>query len=91
MARAFRSWVRVPPRPLIFNIGIMEGFKKRREDILNVFSNAQKDLEQLNAEIDAKIADNNATISSLNQANKDLASLKANNETSIKTFTKFFK
>ena len=49
----------------------MEGFKKRREDILNVFSNAQKDLEQLNAEIDAKIADNN--------------------ETSIKTFAKFFK
>lgn len=49
----------------------MEDFRKRRENILNVFSSAKADLEQLNTEIDAKIV--------------------ANNETSIKTFSKFFK
>lgn len=69
----------------------MEDFRKRRENILNVFSSAKADLEQLNTEIDAKIVANNELIKQINQANSELTSLKANNETSIKTFSKFFK
>ena len=69
----------------------MEDFKKRRENILNVFTQAKGDLEQLNTEIEAKIATNNETIKQITLANSELASLKANNETSIKTFSKFFK
>ena len=34
----------------------MESFKARRENIMNMFSQAKQDLEQLNTEIDVAIA-----------------------------------
>ena len=69
----------------------MDDFKNRRENILNVFSQAKADLEQLNADIDAKITANKETIANLQAANNDLASLKTSNESSIKVFSKTFK
>lgn len=69
----------------------MENFKTRRENILNMFSQAKKDLEQLNAEIDVAIAGSKEKIATLQAEISDLSSLKTNNENSIKSFAKIFK
>lgn len=69
----------------------MDSFKNRRETIMNMFSQAKSDLEQLNADIDVAIASNQEKISALQTENQALSSLKTNNENSIKSFTKIFK
>lgn len=69
----------------------MNDFKQRREGILSVFNQAKSDLETLNADIQTKIEANQAQIASLASQNTELAVLKSSNESSIKTFSKFFK
>lgn len=69
----------------------MESFKTRRENIMNMFSQAKKDLEQLNTEIDVAIAGSKEKIAALQAEISDLSSLKTNNENSIKSFAKIFK
>ena len=69
----------------------MNDFKQRREGILSVFNQAKQDLETLNADIQTKIEANQAQIASLVSQNTELATLKSSNESSIKTFSKFFK
>lgn len=69
----------------------MESFKSRREGIMDMFSQAKRDLEQLNTEIDAEIAENKTKIADLQAENADLLSLKTSNENSIKSFVKIFK
>jgi urate oxidase len=49
------------------------------------------DLETLNSDIDTEIEKNKSVISTLTSKNTELASLKSNNESSIKTFAKFLK
>lgn len=53
--------------------------------------NIIKKLETLNSDIDAEIEKNKSVISTLTSKNTELASLKSNNEGSIKTFAKFLK
>lgn len=48
-------------------------------------------LETLNSDIDTEIEKNKSVISTLTSKNTELASLKSNNESSIKTFAKFLK
>ena len=55
-------------------------FQQRRDTILSQFAQAKADLETLNS-----------VISTLTSKNTELASLKSNNEGSIKTFAKFLK
>ena len=69
----------------------MDNFKQRREGILSVFNQAKQDLETLNADIQTKIEANQAQIASLASQNTELAALKSSNESSINTFSKFFK
>lgn len=69
----------------------MDNFKQRREGILSVFNQAKQDLETLNADIQTKIEANQAQIASLASQNTELSALKSSNESSIKTFSKFFK
>lgn len=69
----------------------MNDFKKRRENILGVFNQAKSDLEALNADIQNQIEANQQQIAALSSQNQELAALKSNNESSIKTFSKFFK
>ena len=69
----------------------MDNFKQRREGILSVFNQAKQDLETLNADIQTKIEANQAQIASLASQNTELAALKSSKESSIKTFSKFFK
>ena len=69
----------------------MNDFKQRREGILSVLNQAKQDLETLNADIQTKIEANQAQIASLASQNTELAALKSSNESSIKTFSKFFK
>lgn len=69
----------------------MESFKARRENIMNMFSQAKQDLEQLNTEIDVAIAGRKEKIATLQTEISDLSSLKTNNENSIKSFAKIFK
>lgn len=57
-------------------------FQQRRDTILSQFAQAKADLETLNSDIDAE---------TLTSKNTELASLKSNNEGSIKTFAKFLK
>ena len=64
-------------------------FQQRRDTILSQFAKA--DLETLNSDIDAEIEKNKSVISTLTSKNTELASLKSNNEGSIKTFAKFLK
>ena len=59
-------------------------YKQRRESILS-------DLENLNAEIQAEMDDNVAQMQNLAAKNKELQSLKTDNDSSIKTFSKFLK
>ena len=64
-------------------------FQQRRDTILSQFAQAKADLETLNS--DAEIEKNKSVISTLTSKNTELASLKSNNEGSIKTFAKFLK
>ncbi|MCE8803618.1 hypothetical protein K0F72_03645 [Bacteroides fragilis] len=66
-------------------------YKQRRESILSNFAKAKTDLENLNAEIQAEMDDNVAQMQSLAAKNKELQSLKTDNDSSIKTFSKFLK
>ena len=66
-------------------------YKQRRESILSDFAKAKKDLENLNAEIQAEMDDNVAQMQNLAAKNKELQSLKTDNDSSIKTFSKFLK
>lgn len=65
-------------------------YKQRRESILSDFAKAKTDLENLNAEIQAEM-DNVAQMQNLAAKNKELQSLKTDNDSSIKTFSKFLK
>lgn len=56
-----------------------------------VFNHINAWLETLNSDIDAEIEKNKSVISTLTSKNTELASLKSNNEGSIKTFAKFLK
>lgn len=66
-------------------------YKQRRESILSDFAKAKTDLENLNAEIQAEMDDNVAQMHNLAAKNKELQSLKTDNDSSIKTFSKFLK
>lgn len=66
-------------------------YKQRRESILSNFAKAKTDLENLNAEIQAEMDDNVAQMQNLAAKNKELQSLKTDNDSSIKTFSKFLK
>ena len=66
-------------------------YKQRRESILSDFAKAKTDLENLNAEIQAEMDDNVAQKQNLAAKNKELQSLKTDNDSSIKTFSKFLK
>lgn len=66
-------------------------YKQRRESILSDFAKAKTDLENLNAEIQADMDDNVAQMQNLAAKNKELQSLKTDNDSSIKTFSKFLK
>jgi len=66
-------------------------YKQRRESILSNFVKAKTDLENLNAEIQAEVDDNVAQMQNLAAKNKELQSLKTDNDSSIKTFSKFIK
>ena len=56
-----------------------------------MFNQAKSDLEALNADIQNQIEANQQQIAALSSQNQELAALKSNNESSIKTFSKFFK
>ncbi|MCP9547021.1 hypothetical protein [Segatella copri] len=68
----------------------MNDFKTRRDSILQVFSQAKDDLEKLNSDIDHEIEQNNQMIGDLQKRNDELAQMKKNNVSSIKSFSKFF-
>lgn len=69
----------------------MPTFQQRRDTILSQFAQAKADLETLNSDIDTEIEKNKSVISTLTSKNTELASLKSNNESSIKAFAKFLK
>ena len=66
-------------------------YKQRRESILSDFAKEKTDLENLNAEIQSEMDDNVAQMQNLAAKNKELQSLKTDNDSSIKTFSKFLK
>ena len=66
-------------------------YKQRRESILSNFAKAKMDLENLNAEIQAEMDDNAVQMQNLAAKNRELQSLKTDNDSSIKTFSKFLK
>nr|UWG24393.1 MAG: hypothetical protein [Bacteriophage sp.] len=68
----------------------MNDFKTRRDSILQVFSQAKDDLEKLNSDIDHEIEQNNQMVGDLQKRNDELAQMKKNNVSSIKSFSKFF-
>lgn len=68
----------------------MNNFKTRRDSILQVFSQAKDDLEKLNSDIDYEIEQNNQMVGDLQKRNEELAQMKKNNVSSIKSFSKFF-
>jgi hypothetical protein len=68
----------------------MNDFKTRRDSILQVFSQAKDDLEKLNSDIDHEIEQNNQMVGDLQKRNGELAQMKKNNVSSIKSFSKFF-
>ena len=68
----------------------MNDFKTRRDSILQVFSQANDDLEKLNSDIDYEIEQNNQMVGDLQKRNEELAQMKKNNVSSIKSFSKFF-
>ena len=68
----------------------MNDFKTRRDSILQAFSQAKDDLEKLNSDIDYEIEQNNQMVGDLQKRNDELAQMKKNNVSSIKSFSKFF-
>lgn len=68
----------------------MNDFKTRPDSILQVFSQAKDDLEKLNSDIDHEIEQNNQMVGDLQKRNDELAQMKKNNVSSIKSFSKFF-
>ena len=68
----------------------MNDFKTRRDSILQVFSQAKDDLEKLNSDIDHEIEQNNQMVGDLQKRNDELAQMKKNYVSSIKSFSKFF-
>lgn len=68
----------------------MNDFKTRRDSILQVFSQAKDDLEKLNSDIYYEIEQNNQMVGDLQKRNEELAQMKKNNVSSIKSFSKFF-
>ena len=68
----------------------MNDFKTRRDSILQVFSQAKDDLEKLNSDIDYEIEQNNQMVDDLQKRNDELAQMKKNNVSTIKSFSKFF-
>lgn len=68
----------------------MNDFKTRRDSILQVFSQAKDDLEKLNSDIDHEIEQNNQMVGDLQKRNDELAQMKKDNVSSIKSFSKFF-
>lgn len=68
----------------------MNDFKTKRDSILQVFSQAKDDLEKLNSDIDHEIEQNNQMVGDLQKRNDELAQMKKNNVSSIKSFSKFF-
>jgi lipid II:glycine glycyltransferase (peptidoglycan interpeptide bridge formation enzyme) len=68
----------------------MNDFKTRRDNILQVFSQAKDDLEKLNSDIDYEIEQNDQMVGDLQKRNEELAQMKKNNVSSIKSFSKFF-
>lgn len=66
-------------------------YKQRRESILSNFAKAKTDLENLNAEIQAEMDDNAVQMQNLAAKNRELQSLKTDNDSSINTFSKFLK
>lgn len=68
----------------------MNDFKTRRDSILQVFSQAKDDLEKLNSDIDHEIEQNNQMVGDLQKRNDELAQMKKNNVSSIKSFSKSF-
>lgn len=68
----------------------MNDFKTRRDSILQVFSQAKDYLEKLNSDIDYEIEQNNQMVGDLQKRNDELAQMKKNNVSSIKSFSKFF-
>ena len=68
----------------------MNDFKTRRDSILQVFSQAKDDLEKLNSDIDYEIEQNNQMVGDLQKRSEELAQMKKNNVSSIKSFSKFF-
>ena len=68
----------------------MNDFKTRRDRYLQVFSQAKDDLEKLNSDIDYEIEQNNQMVGDLQKRNDELAQMKKNNVSSIKSFSKFF-
>lgn len=68
----------------------MNDFKTRRDSILQVFSQAKDDLEKLNSDIDHEIEQNNQMVGDLQKRNDELAQMKKNNVSPIKSFSKFF-
>ena len=69
----------------------MTNLQERRESILEVFNKAKEDLECLNGDIQNQIEANQAQIIALTNQNAELSALKVSNESSIKTFAKFFR
>ena len=69
----------------------VSGFSERRTGILEVYNKAKADLETLNKDIDDQITANTSKMERISSENKELATLKFNNESTIKVFAKLFK
>ena len=69
----------------------VSGFSERRTGILEVYNKAKADLETLNKDIDDQIAANTSEMERISSENKELATLKSNNEFTIKIFAKLFR
>ena len=69
----------------------VSGFSERRTGILEVYNKAKADLETLNKDIDDQIAANTSEMERVSSENKELATLKSNNESTIKVFAKLFR
>lgn len=69
----------------------VSGFSERRTGILEVYNKVKADLETLNKDIDDQIAANTSEMERISSENKELATLKSNNESTIKVFAKLFR
>ncbi|WP_455671671.1 hypothetical protein [Phocaeicola sp.] len=66
-------------------------FSARREQILSMFNQATSELNGLNDDIDKTIEANTNEIASRQAQNKELEALRANNNKTVKFFTKLLK